>query len=257
MSEDFLWRLIFIVFLFALPFLLSLSFHKDINSSGEDKISEDKGISYLPASKKYYVAPIMKEYRLPITKKHYSYFDQGRLGEYLVFMKLEHLEEQGGRFLFNLYVPKANGKDTEIDMVFIHPKGFFVIESKNYSGWIFGNEKNQYWTQILPKGWRRDSHKTHFYNPIKQNALHIKYLKRLLPSNFPIWSIIVFSDKCTFKDVTVSSDKRYKVVQLDNVRSLIYQIIRETKKDIFSLSNINQMYDELFPFTEEMKIRCV
>lgn len=31
-------------------------------------------------------------------------------------------------------------------MLFITQKGIFVIENKNYSGWIFGNESDRYWT---------------------------------------------------------------------------------------------------------------
>ena len=66
----------------------------------------------------------------------------GEIGEYLIWKELKSFERKGGRFLFNLYIPKANDETTEIDVVLIHPKGFFVIESKNYNGWIFGNERN-------------------------------------------------------------------------------------------------------------------
>ena len=46
------------------------------------------------------------------------------------------------KFLFNLYVPRDNGKTSEIDVIMLHPKGLFVIESKNCSGWI--SEINNY-----------------------------------------------------------------------------------------------------------------
>ncbi len=55
-----------------------------------------------------------------------------------------------------------SGGTTEIDLLLIHPKGLFVFESKNYSGWIFGNEVYQNWTQTLPKGRRGDVHKERF-----------------------------------------------------------------------------------------------
>ena len=54
----------------------------------------------------------------------------------------------------------------------IHEKGIFVIESKNYSGWIFGNERDKKWTQVLANG-----DKNYFFNPILQNKIHIKYNK--------------------------------------------------------------------------------
>ncbi len=186
-----------------------------------------------------------------ITKKPYSSLDAGERGEYQIFKALEIFENQGGKLLFNLYIPKPNDETTEIDVVLIHPKGFFVIESKNYKGWIFGSEKNLYWTQTLPVGRRRKSHKEQFYNPIRQNEGHIKYLKRILSQSTPMWSVIVFSDKCTFRNVTVSPSKRYKVIQLRQLKSLIDQCAKETSGDIFSSSDIQWMYDELYPFTQE------
>ena len=186
-----------------------------------------------------------------ITKRPYSDLDQGEFGEYLIYKALKTFERQGGRFLFNLYIPKPNDETTEIDVVLIHPKGLFVFESKNYNGWIFGNEKNRYWTQTLPKGRGHESHKERFYSPIRQNGAHIKHLKRILSQSVPMWSLIVFSDECTLKDVTVSPDKQYKVIQLHQLKSLVSKVIKETPDDIFSTSDVNWMYEELYPFTQE------
>ena len=87
-----------------------------------------------------------------ITQNPYSFVfgDKGTYGEYNLYTCLRHFEAEGCRFLFNLYVPKGNGRTSEIDIIMIHPKCLFVIECKNYSGWIFGNENNEYWTQVLP-----------------------------------------------------------------------------------------------------------
>ena len=185
-----------------------------------------------------------------ITKKPFSKLDQGEIGEYLIWRELKSFERKGGRFLFNLYIPKTNNETTEVDVVLIHPKSFFVIESKNYNGWIFGHDRKQYWTQTLPKGRGHESHKERFYSPIRQNGSHIKHIKRVLSDSVPMWSVIVFSDKCTLKDVTVSSDKRYKVIQLHELKSQVSQLIKETSEDLFSESKIQWMYDELFPFTQ-------
>ena len=195
-----------------------------------------------------------------ITKIPFSKLNKGEFGEYLIWKVLKRFERNGGKFLFNLYIPKPNDETTEVDVVLIHPKGFFVIESKNYNGWIFGGEKNRYWTQTLPMGRGYESNKERFYNPLRQNGSHIKHLKRILSKTVPMWSVIVFSDECTFKDVTVSSDKPYKVVQLNELRSLVNQLIRKSKENLFSESDIQWMYDELLPFTmedEELKKRHI
>ncbi len=85
---------------------------------------------------------------------HNSYFgtihDIGKNGEYQIFKQLQFLEKKGCKFLFNIYLPKDNGETTEIDVMLLAPKGIIVFESKNYSGWIFGNEKYKNWTQTLP-----------------------------------------------------------------------------------------------------------
>ena len=53
--------------------------------------------------------------------------NSGRYGEYLAFKKLEKLENSGAKFLFNVYIPKANGETTEIDMLMICSKGIFAF----------------------------------------------------------------------------------------------------------------------------------
>ena len=65
----------------------------------------------------------------------------GRRGEKLTERELNLVKLLGrkGQVLRNIYVPKDNGETSEIDVVFITQKGIFVIESKNYSGWIFGD----------------------------------------------------------------------------------------------------------------------
>lgn len=131
--------------------------------------------------------------------------DNGKYGEYRLYQYLQPFESVDCKFLFNLYVPRDNGKTSEIDVIMFHPKGLFVIESKNYSGWIFGNESNKQWTQILPVGHRR-SHKEHFYNPIMQNATHIRAIRKHINDTIPIYSVIAFSNNCTLKDVTVKSN---------------------------------------------------
>src|SRR5699024_9569409 len=66
----------------------------------------------------------------------YQYqFNKGVRGEANIFYVLESLPYDS-KIMTNLYVPTRNGT-TEIDLVYICPWGIYVIESKNYSGWIF------------------------------------------------------------------------------------------------------------------------
>jgi hypothetical protein len=185
-----------------------------------------------------------------ITKNPYQSikYDKGKYGEYLIYERLKRFEANGGKFLFNLYIPKPNNGTTEIDLILICPKGLLVFESKNYGGWIFGNEANKDWTQTFPKG-RGRSHKERFYNPIRQNATHLKHLKRLIGENFPVRSIIVFSDECTLKDVTVRSSNVI-VVNRYNVLSAVTQIYDQTQDDVLTPSEIDDLYGRLHPYTQ-------
>ena len=185
-----------------------------------------------------------------ITKNPYRSikYDKGKYGEYLIYKRLQRLESSGGHFLFNLYIPKSNNETTEIDLLLICSKGLLVFESKNYGGWIFGNEANQNWTQVFPKG-RGRSHKERFYNPIRQNATHLRHLKRLIGDSFPMRSIIVFSDECTLKDVTVRS-RNVIVVNRYNVLSAVTQIYDQTQDDVLSSNEIDDLYGRLHPYTQ-------
>ena len=79
--------------------------------------------------------------------------------------------------------------------------GIYVFESKNYSGWIFGDEKGKNWTQVL-----ENKQKNHFYNPVWQNNGHITALKYATGFHNPelYKSHIVFSERCTLKKVNVN-----------------------------------------------------
>lgn len=112
--------------------------------------------------------------------------DLGRFGKYMTtYRNLRRYEKEGTRFLFNLYIPKGENGTTEIDMLMLSAKGLFVFESKNYSGWIFGSERQPKWYQTLPHG-RGRSRKEAFYNPIMQNHTHIRHLQELLGADLPI-----------------------------------------------------------------------
>ena len=172
----------------------------------------------------------------------------GRYGEYLTYKYLKHFETNGAKFLFNTYIPKENGETTEIDILMICSKGIFVFESKNYSGWIFGSENQKNWYQTLPNG-RGPSHKEHFYNPIMQNRSHIKHLKALLGEQVPMRSIVVFSDRCTLKSVQIKSND-ISVINRCSVYPVVSEICNQISFDLLSESDIMNLYNKLFPYTQ-------
>ncbi len=182
------------------------------------------------------------------TKKPYSSLDAGEYGEYLTYKQLQNIENLGGKFIFNAYIPKPNNKTTEIDVLLISPKGIFVFESKNYNGWIFRHQQQEYWTQTLPTGRGRSSHKIKFYNPIWQNAGHKKHLERIIEQKVYIHSIIVFSDECTLRDITITTDD-VNVLYQSNLKSSLSDVYKYIEVDVLSQDEINNIYDKLYPYT--------
>ncbi len=195
-----------------------------------------------------------KEYKeseyYKITKFPYwkLYFDTGRRGEYDTYKCLCPIEGYK-KYLFNCYVPKEDGTTTEVDVIMIHETGIYVFESKNYSGWIFGTEAQQEWTQVLPAG-KGKSQKEHFFNPIIQNKVHLKWLQAYLKDfhDLRFYSYIVFSMRCELKKVTLTSGKHYVVKREDILEAVSQNVSASSEK--MSKSKINEIYDKLYPLTQ-------
>lgn len=119
---------------------------------------------------------------------------KGWFGEQLVRMSLSKaLPPADYRIRHDVALPSRDGS-TQIDHVVVSPYGVFVIETKNMKGWIFGSERDAYWTQKI----YRRSHR--FQNPLRQNFKHVATIRELLelPENVVI-SVAVFVGGSEFK----------------------------------------------------------
>jgi hypothetical protein len=190
-----------------------------------------------------------------LTRKNYRTVthDVGTFGEYLTFRELNKIQGYK-KFLFNLYISKSDGETSEIDTVFLHESGIYVIESKNYSGWIFGNENDTRWTQVLAGG----RHRNHFYNPIRQNNTHISCLSRQLPKlDEDIYhSVIAFSQRCTLKSITLKNPLHIVTKRDELIRSLTPAI----QNNVLTPQQIDELYAILLPNTnvsDEVKLEHI
>ena len=117
-------------------------------------------------------------------------------------------------------------------------KGIFVIESKNYSGWIFGDEKAAYWTAMLP-----NKEKNRFYNPVWQNRTHIKWLEKYLDDEIPFFSIVAFSERCELKKAVIESADVHVIK-----REQLYAVVRniwDNSADKLDEVKVNAIYEKL------------
>lgn len=118
---------------------------------------------------------------------------KGKMAESLAYHKMLKLSDE--YTIFNDLLFKSNGYSTQIDHLVVSPFGVFCIETKGYKGWILGGENSEYWTQSIY------GKKFQFYNPIKQNDGHVRFLRHLLKCSvdIPIIPIVVFNNSADLK----------------------------------------------------------
>ena len=140
---------------------------------------------------------------------------KGYIGELGVRLILKKLKKEEFEVLHNIMLMK-DGKTTQIDHIIVGRTGIFVVETKNYNGWIFGSEHSKVWTQSIYKSKRK------FQNPVHQNYGHIKFLEHHLQDySGPFFSVIVFSNKGTLKKMDITSDTIH-VVNTEHLLRVIH-----------------------------------
>lgn len=175
--------------------------------------------------------------------------EDGSYAEYDIYRRLKMAEEDGAKFLFNIYLPSNGGNttDTEIDVVMLDRSGVYIFESKDYKGWIFGNSNDKNWTQSLYKGYGK-TERNRFYNPIKQNYCHMKAVEGVSKIDMEkIRSYVVFGDDATLKDVKVEQWCKTKVLNNHEITNEYYSIKNENRT-ILTQSEIESLYEKLKKF---------
>lgn len=94
---------------------------------------------------------------------------RGFMEEFWVRRELNKLSKKNYIVLNDVMI-KNNNQIYQIDHIVLSKFGIFVIEMKNYYGFIYGNEYKKIWTQKVGK------YKRNFYNPFYQNYGHVKAL---------------------------------------------------------------------------------
>ncbi|MBR6586875.1 MAG: NERD domain-containing protein [Kiritimatiellae bacterium] len=119
---------------------------------------------------------------------------KGKRGEKLVAGRLRKGLPDEYRILNDVYLPLPDGTTTQIDHIVVSQYGIFVVETKTYAGWIFGDEKSSEWTQSI---YRK---KSRFQNPMRQNYRHVCALADNLGIDKSYFhGVVAFTGDCTFK----------------------------------------------------------
>ena len=155
----------------------------------------------------------------------------GDKGERKVNSKLGWRLDSSEYYRFaDLHLPSGNGS-TQIDHVVVSRYGVFVVETKNYSGWIFGDEKSKVWTQTL----YGEKHK--FQNPLRQNYKHTKAVESFLSlHSSAVFSVVVFAGSGEFRTKMPSN------VMHSNK---LVRYIRSKSDLMFNLDKVEWMVDRI------------
>jgi hypothetical protein len=150
---------------------------------------------------------------------------KGIVGEKTISVFLSRLDPTKYTVINDLML-STEGKTSQIDHVVVSNYGIFVIETKNYKGWILGDERGEQWTQVIYK------RKEKFYNPIRQNYGHVQALKQNLPEykELNFIPIVVFSINADLK-VKTNSKVIYSVNLLKTIREYMVESLTDQQKE--------------------------
>ena len=119
---------------------------------------------------------------------------RGAWTENKVAKKLATLPQDEYIVLNDIMLPTDFGT-TQIDHIVLSTHGIYVIETKNYSGTLTGNEKSEQWEQNI-NGFR---YKTG--NALRQNKAHITAVRYhgYISKDIPVQNIVVFARATDFE----------------------------------------------------------
>jgi len=131
-------------------------------------------------------------------------------GEAVVRKVLTEFCKYSTAHLLNNVTLEYNDGTTQIDHILLTQNGILVIETKHYSGWLFANKSQEYWTQVIYKL------KYKFQNPIIQNNMHVTATRKLLDfvPKSEIQGLVIFTGDAEFK--TTVPDGVIEIMELED-----------------------------------------
>lgn len=163
---------------------------------------------------------------------------KGEWGEEKDRMELSHLSSEY-KVLHDILIPYKNWNldYSQIDHVVTSIYGIFVIEAKNYSGVIAGDEDGDWYLND-----RR------IKNPIKQNERHINAIKDLLLKhgykNLLFYNTVTLNSRCNMTQVTahtvvpdihlqnlIEKRSKHKVLTMEQVEKIHYILEKSNIRD--------------------------
>lgn len=115
-----------------------------------------------------------------------SKLSRGKKGEASVAKALEAIPAEHVLLNDKTFLDDKNQMTHQVDHIYIHPHGVFVLETKNYFGHIEVDEDG---------AWRKVSRgqSERLRNPLHQNKGHAKILRKILGEEYEVVPVVVFA----------------------------------------------------------------
>ena len=162
--------------------------------------------------------------------------DKGVEGERKVARKLNSCATEYSRLINDVVLLDSKGKTYQIDHIFINENGIWIIETKNWSGCIYGTDEQKEWTQVLAYG----KEKNRIYSPVKQNLTHAYKIQQELGRSVIPLVVFVSAD--------IKNVKSSYVCSIDNLP----RILRKNYGVSLSTREIEWYYQKILA----IKARC-
>ena len=187
---------------------------------------------------------------------------KGMIGEYFVKKQLEKLAKKYQGLSFHNLMLGTGDQSTQLDNLLITSKAVYVIEVKNYAGRVYGGQYQDQWYQTIRydnkrrvRGGRTYT-KTHiaknsFFNPIKQNLIHVNAIKQSIQSvqSLPLFNVVVFMNRTNITNVEMKDDTAY-VINRRHLRRLVKQKEKELNTQSVDLTLIQDEFAKKNTFSK-------
>lgn len=159
----------------------------------------------------------------------------GWFGEHWVKKELKKLSSEY-KIINDLMIETRDKLTHQIDHIIVSKYGIFVIETKQYNGYIIGNDYDKKWT--IKSG----NKKYYINNPVHQNYGHIKAIKEVLEiDENKLISIVCIPSKAKLKiDSKVVVSINSLLSKINEYKELIINNEDELYKKISSLNIIDK-----------------
>ena len=161
---------------------------------------------------------------------------KGFIGEQMLYNQIKQVQDVGAKVLWDCWLRFPNGTITQTDVILIWRSGIYVIESKNWTGCsVYGSYNDKKWTVCWFDSNGNTAGTEKRFNPIKQNAIHVDCIRKMIYNLAPIYSIIAFPSTCRLSKVP----DRTKDTAVIN-----YSELRQTIADFHNASNKERLSKE-------------